>query len=130
MLCDVRNTQVPKFTFSRIKGNTNNGGGSGWSPEGKTTFDTLYNTVKEDRIKHAQYNVNESANAITFNKELLKLYQRRRESEAAALHPGKQKNPQKRQSYQCIDEFDDASDTDDEHEYDDTTEMDSQQFAV
>ena len=47
-----------KYTYSRKKGRKNssrpdNGGGSGWSEEGKQFFDFLYRAVKTDRNQQA-----------------------------------------------------------------------------
>jgi hypothetical protein len=71
-------------------------------------YDTLYNIVKNDRRKHAEQGGN--SGGITFNKELYKFYQQRRDMERNVSCPGKQGKQPKVAPYQCIDEFDDDSD--------------------
>jgi hypothetical protein len=55
------------YTYSRIKGK-DNGGGSGWSDDGKALYDDLFCRVKENRAMYGK----------TFYQELLKIYQQRR----------------------------------------------------
>jgi hypothetical protein len=107
-------TQIPLYTYSRLKGKTNNGGGSGWTVEGKEFFDNLQHLVKADREKHANANQAGSAETITFNKELYQSYQQRRENERDDRNGGNHDKQlkQKKPAYQCVDEFDD-DDSDD-----------------
>jgi hypothetical protein len=106
--------QIPKYTYSRIVNATNNGGGSGWTLEGKQFFDTLQKFVKNDRIKHAPATTatQDNGNTMTFNKALYQQYQRRRERELNRNHGNLNEQQLKRKAppYQCIDEFDDESD--------------------
>ena len=103
-------TQIPQYTFSRLKGTTNNGGGSGWSLEGKQFFDSLQGVVRADRHQHAT--AGQADGGMTFNKELYQRFQLRRDTELYQSQSGNQDKPlkQKPPAYQCVDEFDDESD--------------------
>lgn len=109
--------QTPKFTFSRIKGKTNNGGGSGWSIEGKKYYDYLYFKVKADRKKHTTSH--RDGGVITFNKELYNLFQQRRFRELETTPTGLDSRKPKKETYSCVDEFADSdADSHDESEAD------------
>ena len=111
-----RTSQIPKYTYSRLVNASTNGGGSGWTLEGKQFFDTLQTFVKNDRIKHALPATPTTENPMTFNKALFQQYQRRRERELSKTHGNSIELQLKRKTppYQCIDEFDDESDNEEE----------------
>jgi hypothetical protein len=118
-------TQVPKYTYSRIVNANNNGGGSGWTLEGKQFFDSLQTFVKNDRIKHAPAATPATGNTMTFNKALYQQYLRRRERELTKSNGNLHEQQLKRKAppYQCIDEFDDESDN--EEQTNNSTTMDN-----
>ena len=97
------------YTFSRNKGTHDNGGGSGWSREGKEKYDEIYYAVKRDRKRQSP----------TFNQELLKMYQSRRKMETGRAGNGQMKDQsenRKRQAYRCINELNDTDDDSDDDE--------------
>lgn len=109
--------QEALYTFSRNKGAHDNGGGSGWSPEGIAKYEELYKAVKYSR---------KTKQAETFNQELLKMFQARRKRESG---PGgraqmrRQEETNKR-AYRCINELNDSSsDDDDDDEGEDVQEV-------
>ena len=116
MFSNTSSLQIPQYTFSRLKGKTNNGGGSGWSLAGKQFFDSLQGVVKADREKHSTSA--QTGEGMTFNKELYQCYQQRRDSERDRSLCGSQdkQSNKKPPAYQCFDEFDDESDEDKEHQ--------------
>ena len=73
-------TQIPLYTYSKLRGKTNNGGGSGWTVEGKEFFDNLHQIVKIDRDRHAS-TPQAGSDGITFNKALYHRYLQRKENE-------------------------------------------------
>ncbi len=106
-----------KFTFSGIKGKTNNGGGIGWSIEGKKYYDYLYFKVKADRKKHTKSH--RDGGVITFNKELYNLFQQRRFRELETTPTGLDSRKPKKETYSCVDESADSdADSHDESEAD------------
>lgn len=107
LLCQCVNTvalsQLPLYTYSRLKGKTTNGGGSGWSIEGREKYDELFLAVKADRKKHAK----------TFNPQLLLFYQaRRRREQQAKTRAMDETKPSAKPGYHRMDEL--AEDTDDD----------------
>ena len=67
--------QLPLFTYSRLRGMQTNGGGSGWSIEGREKYDELFIAFKADSKK----------NAKQFNPQLLLFNQARRRRELQSL---------------------------------------------
>jgi hypothetical protein len=111
VLCNPQLTLIPcnvakmtPFTYSRIKGK-DNGGGSGWSDDGKALYDDLFRRVQQNRTMYAK----------TFNQELLKIYQQRR-NKGNGCNMTKQVNPKKKRRHRCLNELKDADD-DEEQEY-------------
>ena len=110
---------MTKYTFSRNKGHHNNGGGSGWSREGKDKYNELFQAVMKDRRrKHWS----------TFNAELLKMYQQRRKMEGGRGSGQKKSIVQEinKKAFRCMDELNDMNDNmsdDDECNSDDEEEM-------
>ena len=92
------------YTYSRIKGK-DNGGGSGWSDEGKALYDDLFRRVKQNRTMYGK----------TFNQELLKIYQQRR-NKGGGGNMTKQANPKNKRRHRCLNELKDG-DHDEEEEY-------------
>ena len=93
------------YTYSRLKGKQTNGGGSGWSIEGRQKYDELFMAVKTDRKKHAK----------EFNPQLLLFYQARRRREQQAKHNAKDDaRPKPKAAYHRMNEL--AEDSDDEDE--------------
>ena len=106
--------QIPLYTYSRLQGKTNNGGGSGWTVEGKELFNNLQQIVKADREKHASL-TQAGSDWITFIKALYQCYLQRKENERHknnGSNPDKQ-SKQKKPAHQCYDEFEDESDEED-----------------
>jgi hypothetical protein len=101
------------------------GGGSGWNIEGHALFIALQDAVTKDRHKHASvYHDNDSvrSNTLTFNRELLQLYQRRREQESQdAQGIPKANKPTPKHAMSLNNTFDDFSDSEDEQEYSEVT---------
>jgi hypothetical protein len=103
------------YTFSRNKGTHDNGGGSGWSRDGKEKYDEIYYAVKRDRKRQSP----------TFNQELLKMYQSRRKMETGRAGNGQMKDQsenRKRQAYRCINELNDTDDDSDNDEEQNTND--------
>jgi hypothetical protein len=50
----VAKLQLPLYTYSRLQGKQTNGGGSGWSIEGRKKYDELFVAVKADRKQNAK----------------------------------------------------------------------------
>ena len=95
--------QLPLYTYSRLKGKTTNGGGSGWSIGGRKKYDELFLAVKADRKKRAK----------TFNPHLLLFYQARRCCEQQAkTRAMDETRPSATPGYHRMDEL--AGDTDDD----------------
>ncbi len=61
--------QIPKYTFSRISRPQQANSGIGWSDEGIAKYNKIYDLVEVDRQWRGD----------TFNQELLKVHQRRRQ---------------------------------------------------
>jgi acyl-CoA-binding protein len=97
--------KMTPYTYSRIKGK-DNGGGSGWSDEGKALYDDLFRQVQQNRTMYAK----------TFNQELLKIYQQRR-NKGNGGNMTKQTNPIKKRRHRCLNELKDGYDVDEEQEY-------------
>lgn len=92
-----------------MKGQQNNGGGSGWSVDGRKRYDALFLAVKADRKKHGK----------TFNPQLLLFYnaRRRREQQAkksAQLDVATQSSLKR--AYYRMDELADDSDEDNDND--------------
>ena len=62
-------SQIPIYTFSRISWQKQANSGIGWLDEGIAKYNKIYNLVESDR----------QLRGTTFNQELLKVYQRRRQ---------------------------------------------------
>jgi hypothetical protein len=62
-------SQIPKYTFSRISRQKQANSGIGWSDEGIAKYNDIYDLVESDR----------QLRGATFNQELLKVHQRRRQ---------------------------------------------------
>ncbi len=62
-------SQIPKYTFSRIGRQKQANIGIGWSDEGIAKYNDIYDLVESDR----------QLRGATFNQELLKVHQRRRQ---------------------------------------------------
>ena len=92
------------YTYSRIKGN-DNGGGSGWSDEGKALYDDLFCRVQQNRTMYGK----------TFNQELLKIYQQQR-NKSRGGNMTRQANPKNKRRHRCLNELKDGDD-DEEQEY-------------
>jgi hypothetical protein len=93
------------YTYSRLKGKQTNGGGSGWSIEGRQKYDELFMAVKNDRKK----------NAKQFNPQLLLFYQARRRREQQAKHNAKDDaRPKPKATYHRMNELAEDSDEEDE----------------
>ena len=60
---------MPKYTFSRISCQQQGNGGNGWSDDGIAKYNDIYDLVESDRQLRGN----------TFNQELLKVHQRRRQ---------------------------------------------------
>ena len=60
---------MPKYIFSRISRQQQGNGGIGWSDDGIAKYNDIYNLVESDRQLRGN----------TFNQELLKVHQRRRQ---------------------------------------------------
>ena len=60
---------MPKYTFSRISCQQQGNGGIGWSDDGIAKYNDIYDLVESDRQLRGN----------TFNQELLKVHQRRRQ---------------------------------------------------
>ena len=60
---------MPKYTFSRISRQQQGNGGIGWSDDGIAKYNDIYDLVESDRQLRGN----------TFNQELLKVHQRRRQ---------------------------------------------------
>ena len=90
------------YTYSRLKGQQNNGGGSGWSEAGRKWYDDLFLAVKADRKKHAK----------TFNPQLLLFFQarRRREQHAKTNAHNESMSTNLKRAYHRMDELADDSD--------------------
>ena len=95
----IPSPKTTPYTYSRIKGK-DNGGGSGWSDEGKALYDDLFRGVQQNRTMYAK----------TFNQELLQIYQQRR-------NMTKQANSKKKRRHRCLNELNDGYDVDEEQEY-------------
>ena len=61
--------QIPKYTFSRISRQQQANSGIGWSDEGIAKYNEIYDLVEVDRLLRGD----------TFNQELLKVHQKRRQ---------------------------------------------------
>ena len=97
------NLQLPLFTYSRLKGKQTNGGGSGWSIEGRKKYDELFMAVKTNRKKHSKQ----------FNPQLLPFFQARRHREHQAKHNAKDDaRPKAKTAYHRMNEL--AEDLDEE----------------
>jgi hypothetical protein len=96
--------KMTPYTYSRIKGK-DNGGGSGWSDEGKALYDDLFRKVQQNRTMYAK----------TFNQELLKIYQQRR-NKGNGGNMTKQTNPIKKRRHRCLNELKDGYNVDEEQE--------------
>jgi hypothetical protein len=46
--------QLPLFTYPRLRGKQTNGGGSGWSIDGRKKYNELFMAIKADRTKDAK----------------------------------------------------------------------------
>lgn len=107
-----------KYTYSRKKGQKNslrpdNGGGSGWSEEGKQYFDFLYRAVQADRNQQAGVNGSRK-DGISFNKELLNFFLGRRFAEENISHSGMEKPVKKKKvTHHTCDDFTDSEDEND-----------------
>ena len=96
-------SQLPLFTYSRLKGKHTNGGGSGWSIEGRKKYDELFMAVKTDRKTHSKQ----------FNPQLLLSFQARRRREHQAKHNAKEDaRPKAKAAYHRMNEL--AEDSDEE----------------
>jgi hypothetical protein len=62
-------SQIPEYTFSRISRQKQAKSGIGWSDEGIAKYNDIYDLVESDR----------QLRGATFNQELLKVHQRRRQ---------------------------------------------------
>ena len=62
-------SQIPKYTFSHISRQKQANSGIGWSDEGIAKYNKIYVLVESDR----------QLRGATFNQELLKVHQRRRQ---------------------------------------------------
>lgn len=94
-------SQLPLYTYSRLRGKQTNGGGSGWSIEGRKKYDELFMAVKADRKQ----------NAKQFNPQLLLFYQARRRRELQAKHNAKDDaRPKAKAAYHRINELEEDSD--------------------
>ena len=62
-------SQIPKYTFLRISQQKQANSGIGWSDEGIAKYNDIYNLVESDR----------QLRGATFNQDLLKVHQRRRQ---------------------------------------------------
>ena len=81
-----------------------NGGGSGWSIEGRKKYDELFMAVKTNRKKHSKQ----------FNPQLLLSFQARRRHEHQAKHNAKDDaRPKAKAAYHCMNELA-AEDSDEE----------------
>ncbi len=101
--------QLPLYTYSRLRGKQTNGGGSGWSIEGRKKYDELLMAVKADRKQ----------NAKQFNPQLLPFFQARRRCEQLAKHNAKDDaRPKAKVAYHCMNQLedDDLDDEDSAHE--------------
>jgi hypothetical protein len=67
-------SQIPKYTFSRISRQKQANSGIGWSDEGIAKYNNIYNLVESDH----------QLRGATFNQELLKVHQRRRQNNKRA----------------------------------------------
>ena len=92
------------YTYSQTKGK-DNGGGSGWSDDGKALYNDIFCGVKENRTMYGK----------TFNQELLKIYQQRR-NKGNGGNMTKQANPKNKRCHRCLNELKDAE-NDEEQEY-------------
>ena len=94
-------SQLPLYTYSRLRGKQTNGGGSGWSIEGRKKYDELFMAVKADRKQ----------NAKQFNPQLLLFYQARHRRELQAKHNAKDDaRPKAKAAYHRINELEEDSD--------------------
>jgi len=98
--------QLPLYTYSRLRGKQTNGGGSGWSIEGRKKYDELFMAVKADRKQ----------NAKQFNPQLLLFFQARRRREQLPKHNAKDDaRPRAKVAYHRMNELEDEdSDSDEE----------------
>jgi hypothetical protein len=103
-----------KYTYSRKKGQKNsarsdNGGGSGWSEEGKQYFDFLYRAVQTDRNQQAGRGGSRK-DGISFNKKLLNFFLLRRFAEESTLPSGMEKPMKKKKvlTHHTCDNFTDS----------------------
>jgi hypothetical protein len=107
-----------KYTYSRKKGQKNslrpdNGGGSGWSEEGKQYFDFLYRAVQADRNQQAGVGGSRK-DGISFNKELLNFFLGRQFAEENTSHSGMEKPMKKKKvTHHTCDDFTDSEDEND-----------------
>jgi hypothetical protein len=105
--------KAAKYTYSRKKGQKNstrsdNGGGSGWSEEGKQYFDFLYRAVQTDRNQQAGIGGSRK-DGISFNKELLNFFLSRRFAEESTLPSGMEKPMKKKKvTHHTCDDFTDS----------------------
>lgn len=105
--------KAAKYTYSRKKGQKNssrpdNGGGSGWSEEGKQFFDFLYRAVQTDRNQQAGLGGSRK-DGISFNKELLNFFLSRRFAEESTLPSGMEKPVKKKKvTHHTCDDFTDS----------------------
>ena len=67
-------SQIPKYTFSRIGRQKQANIGIGWSDEGIAKYNDIYDLVESDR----------QLRGATFNQELLKVHQQRRQKNKKA----------------------------------------------
>lgn len=97
-----------------------NGGGSGWSEEGKQFFDYLYKAVQADRNQQAGVG-GPKKDGISFNKELLNFFLSRRFAEETTMQSGLEKPVKKKKvTHHTCDDFSDSegdNDNNDENTY-------------
>ena len=102
-----------KYTYSRKKGQKNsaqsdNGGGSGWSEEGKQYFEFLYRAVQTNQNQQAGIEGSRK-DGISFNKELLNFLLSRQFAEESKLPSGMEKPVKKKKvTHHTWDDFTDS----------------------